>query len=263
MATVDVVVVSYNSRDHLRACVEPLASVDDVHVIVVDNASPDAGLDVVADLPITRIARQQNGGFGAGCNTGWRVGDAPYVLFLNPDARIDAESLRRLAGVLDATPGAGGVAPRITHVDGSLDFSQRRFPRLRSTYARALFCTGSSRARSGSTSSSVSRRLRGAGVARLGFGRLLPRQEIHARATRRLRRRFLHVLRGHRPLSPATGRGTGPALRTDGGRRRTKAGPRRLVRRSCRSSLPAGSGMRQAPRATAALVERLGIALEG
>jgi N-acetylglucosaminyl-diphospho-decaprenol L-rhamnosyltransferase len=139
MATVDVVVVSYNSRDHLRECVESLASVDDVHVIVVDNASPDAGLDVVADLPITRIARQQNGGFGAGCNTGWRAGDAPYVLFLNPDARIDVESLRRLAGVLDATPGAGGVAPRITHVDGSLDFSQRRFPRLRSTYARAFF----------------------------------------------------------------------------------------------------------------------------
>ena len=139
MATIDVVVVSYNSRDQLRECVEPLASVDGVHVIVVDNASPDGGLDVVEDLPITRIAREQNGGFGAGCNTGWRAGDAPFVLFLNPDARIDAESLLRLAGVLDATPDAGAVAPRITHVDGSLDFSQRRFPRLRSTYARALF----------------------------------------------------------------------------------------------------------------------------
>src|SRR6266511_3110398 len=34
---------------------------------------------------------------------------------------------------------AGGVAPRIVHTDGTLDYSQRRFPRLRSTYAQALF----------------------------------------------------------------------------------------------------------------------------
>jgi N-acetylglucosaminyl-diphospho-decaprenol L-rhamnosyltransferase len=33
----------------------------------------------------------------------------------------------------------GVAAPRIAEPDGSLDFSQRRFPRLRSTYARALF----------------------------------------------------------------------------------------------------------------------------
>ena len=40
-ATVDVVVVSFNSRGHLRACVEPLAGLDDIHVIVVDNASTE------------------------------------------------------------------------------------------------------------------------------------------------------------------------------------------------------------------------------
>ena len=47
MALVDVVVVSFNSRATLRACVEPLAGLDDVNVIVVDNASPDGSLEVV------------------------------------------------------------------------------------------------------------------------------------------------------------------------------------------------------------------------
>ena len=38
---VDVVIVAYNSRDTLRACVEPLLGLTWVSVIVVDNASPD------------------------------------------------------------------------------------------------------------------------------------------------------------------------------------------------------------------------------
>lgn len=139
MPAVDVVVVSYNSRGELRGCIEPLAPLEDVHVVVVDNASSDGSLEAVADLPVERIALRRNGGFGHGCNAGWRAGQAPYVLFLNPDARIGAASLERLAGVLEVTPGAGAVAPRIAHADGTLDYSQRRFPRLRSTYARAFF----------------------------------------------------------------------------------------------------------------------------
>ena len=61
------------------------------------------------------------------------------MLILNPDARIEAASLHALARVLDEEPRVGAVAPRIVHDDGSLDFSQRLFPRLRSTYAQALF----------------------------------------------------------------------------------------------------------------------------
>lgn len=139
MAAVDVVVVSYNSRGELRDCVEPLTRLADVEVIVVDNASSDGSLEVIADLPVERIALPQNGGFGHGCNAGWRAGRSPYVLFLNPDARIDSEALDRLVAVLEGSAGAGAVAPRINHDDGTLDYSLRRFPRLRSTYARALF----------------------------------------------------------------------------------------------------------------------------
>jgi N-acetylglucosaminyl-diphospho-decaprenol L-rhamnosyltransferase len=139
VAAVDVVVVSYNSRGELRECVEPLTRLEDVNVIVVDNASTDGSLEVIADLPAERIALPENGGFGHGCNAGWRAGRAPYVLFLNPDARIDSEALDRLVAVLERSPAAGAVAPRINHDDGTLDYSLRRFPRLRSTYARALF----------------------------------------------------------------------------------------------------------------------------
>ena len=139
MASVDVVVVSYNSSRELRSCLGPLAGHPGVRLIAVDNASSDGSLNAIADLPVEQIALERNGGFGHGCNVGWRHAEAPYVLFLNPDARIEPDSVERLAAVLEETPGAGAVAPRITEADGTLDYSLRRFPRLRSTFARALF----------------------------------------------------------------------------------------------------------------------------
>ena len=137
--SVDVVIVSFNSREKLRACVEPLAGLDGVSVAVVDNASTDRSLEVVADLPVRTIPLTSNAGFAHGCNVGARAGSAPYVLLLNPDTTIEAGALRRLVSVLESNPKAGAVAPRIVSPTGELHHSLRRFPRLRSTYSQAFF----------------------------------------------------------------------------------------------------------------------------
>ena len=139
MTLVDVVVVSFNSRATLRACVEPLARLAEVEVIVVDNASPDQTLTVVADLPIRAIPLTTNAGFAHGCNVGIGCGEAPYVLLLNPDAEIAEAAIQKLVCVLEEHPETGAVAPRIVDRNGHLDFSLRRFPRLRSTFAQAVF----------------------------------------------------------------------------------------------------------------------------
>lgn len=132
-------VVSYNSVEQLRACVEPLARAEDVSVAVVDNASTDGSLDSVADLPIERIPLDYNAGFGHGCNVGSRAGTAPYVLFINPDAALQIDALARLVAELDEKPSTGLVAPRILDELGETHRSLRRFPRLVSTYSQALF----------------------------------------------------------------------------------------------------------------------------
>ena len=136
---VDVVVVSYNSRETLRDCVEPFAYMCGAEVYVVDNDSQDGALETISDLPLHILVRRENGGFGAGCNDGWRAGSAPLVLFLNPDARLGEKSLRELVRVLDADDRIGIAGPRLLAADGSVQFSQRRFPALRSTFAQALF----------------------------------------------------------------------------------------------------------------------------
>ena len=138
-SVVDVVVVSYNSREQLRrvrgAARLRAGGPRDRRGQRLAGREPR----VVPDLAVTAIQRASNGGFATGVNAGWRAGSSPYVLLLNPDARIDAASLGALARVLDEA--AGGRRRRAADLndDGSLDHSQRRFPRLRSTYARALF----------------------------------------------------------------------------------------------------------------------------
>jgi N-acetylglucosaminyl-diphospho-decaprenol L-rhamnosyltransferase len=137
--TVDVVVVAYNSRETLRACVEPLAQLPWVRVTVVDNASPDDSASTVADLDVKVITAPRNGGFAYGCNLGMADGAGEFVLLLNPDARIDRESLLTLVDTLRGDPGLAGVGPRTVDESGHLAFSQRRFPRLRSTFAQVFF----------------------------------------------------------------------------------------------------------------------------
>ena len=136
---VDVVIVSYSSADTIRACVEPLADADGIAVHVVDNASPDDALERIADLPVDVIRAGRNGGFSFGCNRGAAMGNAEYVLFLNPDAVMAPADVAALVAVLDGDPRLGVVGPRLVGADGELLPSQRRDPRLRSTLAQALF----------------------------------------------------------------------------------------------------------------------------
>ena len=87
-----------------------------VDVTVVDNASPDASLDAIAHLDVDAVRAPDNRGFAAGCNIGIARSDAPYVLLLNPDARMTAADLDILRGVLDARPrrrAGRATAPRV------------------------------------------------------------------------------------------------------------------------------------------------------
>ena len=86
------------------------------------------------DRPLPR-----NGGFSYGCNLGAARGHAPFLLFLNPDARIGAAAVGALREALEAHPAAALVGPRSWRTAGTVAWSQRRFPRRRSTFAQALF----------------------------------------------------------------------------------------------------------------------------
>lgn len=136
---VDVVVVAHRSRDVLRDCVEPLAAWPRARVVAVDTDSGDGALETIADLEVEAVQAPRNGGFGYGCNLGARLGTAPYLCFLNPDVLIAPDDLALLVGSLEADPSVAVAGPRLEDERGRLQLSRRRFPRLRSTIASALF----------------------------------------------------------------------------------------------------------------------------
>jgi GT2 family glycosyltransferase len=130
-----VVIVSWNVRDLLQACLESLRPAWErtwAEVIVVDNASTDGTLDLVRDhYPAVRlIANAANRGFGAANNQGMAAAGGRYFLLLNPDTVVLPGALEILAGFLDAHPRVGLVAPRLLNPDGSLQRNAFHFPGL-------------------------------------------------------------------------------------------------------------------------------------
>ncbi|PWU25510.1 MAG: hypothetical protein C5B48_00955 [Candidatus Rokuibacteriota bacterium] len=136
---IDVVVVAYRSRRHLRQCVEPLEHDPDLHVIVVDNACPERSCELLDGLSVEILPMGRNAGFGPACNAGAGRGSGQSILFLNPDATISPESVRSLAAHLERNRTCGVVGPHIFEVNGETQLSMRRAPRLGSAFAEAVF----------------------------------------------------------------------------------------------------------------------------
>ena len=107
-----VVVVNWNSRDDLRACLLSLRSQTqaDLEVIVVDNGSNDGSGDMTrADFPECILLRQtENLGFAEACNRGIEASTGEWVAMLNNDAVAEpdwAKELARAAESCEATCG--------------------------------------------------------------------------------------------------------------------------------------------------------------
>jgi len=132
---VSVVVLSWNTRELLEACLRSLraeARDVDLEVIVVDNASGDGSADLVArDFPEAVLLRnERNEGYAIGNNQGAARARAEYVLLLNSDTEVRAGAIGTLARFLDTHPGHGACAPRLERPDGTPQPSCKRFPTL-------------------------------------------------------------------------------------------------------------------------------------
>jgi len=144
--TIGIVIVSYNTRELLRDCLQSLQSVTlPRHILVIDNASRDDSVSMVrADFPQVKIcALEENRGFAAANNLGLRMlGFAPppsgaaritppeFVLLLNPDTVVLPGALETLTAFLQAHPRVGLVSPRLLNPDGTTQTAAFRFPTL-------------------------------------------------------------------------------------------------------------------------------------
>jgi N-acetylglucosaminyl-diphospho-decaprenol L-rhamnosyltransferase len=148
-----IIIVSWNVRELLRACLQSLTTDDrrgtteesssivrlpsSIEIIVIDNASSDGSADMVAaEFPQLRlIANAENRGFTGGNNQGIAVAQGRYVFFLNPDTVVTDGALSTMVSYMEEHCDVGVVGPELHYGDGSLQSSRRRFP----TFSSALF----------------------------------------------------------------------------------------------------------------------------
>ncbi|MFL5807244.1 MAG: glycosyltransferase family 2 protein [Roseiflexaceae bacterium] len=175
MPTIGAIIVSYNTRELLRACLASLPGCAlPLRVVVVDCASSDGSAAMVrAAFPaVCLLEPGRNLGFAAANNLALRQvlsfefsvmssaspnskldTDLPnsklktqnskldYILLLNPDTVVHSGAIETLAAFLEAHPRVGAVGPRLLNPDGTLQPAAFRFPTLAMT-ALDLFPPG-------------------------------------------------------------------------------------------------------------------------
>jgi len=131
--TVSACTVNWNTRDHLRRCLESLRASEvegGLEVIVVDNCSTDQSADMVRDeFPeALLIANDENRYYAAANNQAIARASGEYVALLNPDVVLPPRGLQMLCDFLSERPNTAAVAPKLVLPDGSTQRSVRGFP---------------------------------------------------------------------------------------------------------------------------------------
>ncbi len=108
-----VVVVNWNSKDDLRACLESLArqTHTELEVVVVDNGSTDGSIELVErEFPkVDLLKTGENLGFAEGCNRGIARTRGPWVALLNNDAVADAAWAAELVAAAESADARCGM----------------------------------------------------------------------------------------------------------------------------------------------------------
>jgi GT2 family glycosyltransferase len=118
---VAVIVVNWNRRELLIACLQSLAAQThpSFEVVVVDNGSQDGSAETVVEVaktfpvPLLLIRNSQNRGFCAANNQGIQATSAPLIALLNNDAEADPGWLAALEDVIQSKSGVGMAASKI------------------------------------------------------------------------------------------------------------------------------------------------------
>ena len=111
--SVDVVIVNWNSGAYLRECLAALdcsVNAERLNLIVVDNASTDGSTVgiTVGRAKLQLIKNADNRGFAKASNEGALMGEAPFLLFLNPDVRVAIGTVEAALAFLD-DPSSGEI----------------------------------------------------------------------------------------------------------------------------------------------------------
>ena len=133
MTKLSIIIVNYNSAEHLKAC---LLSIREnppdapYEVIVSDNASSDGSLELIKrGFPeVKLIENEKNLGFPKATNKGIKLSTGEYIFVLNTDTILFKDTLNSLIAYMESNPDVGAVGPKLVNFDGTTQPCARPFP---------------------------------------------------------------------------------------------------------------------------------------
>jgi hypothetical protein len=131
-----IICVNWNSLAYLRECISSVyAQTQGItfEIIVVDNASPEGGVEALkAEFPeIVLIKSVENLGFARANNLGFRQASGEYVLLLNPDTKLASPAINILIQNARALPDFGIIGGKLLNTDLSVQTQAiQKFPTI-------------------------------------------------------------------------------------------------------------------------------------
>jgi len=131
-----IILVNWNSEEYLRECIASIYECTHqvpFEVIVVDNASPSGKVDTLkVQCPEIKLVKSaENLGFARANNLGFLHATGNYVLFLNPDTKLNSPAIDIMMEQIRRLPKAGVVGCKLLNADFSVQTSSiMKFPRI-------------------------------------------------------------------------------------------------------------------------------------
>jgi GT2 family glycosyltransferase len=127
-----IAVVTYKSRAVIEPCLASIYGSNmpfPFEVIVIDNNSNDGSVEYIrSKFPDVRlIVNRRNEGFAKAVNLAFRECSGRYLLVLNPDILVCHGAIPALVSMMESDPEIGLCAPKLLNIDGSLQYSCRRY----------------------------------------------------------------------------------------------------------------------------------------
>jgi len=129
-----IIIVNYKVKHFLAQCLSSLFEAIqniDAEVFVVDNHSEDGSVEMVKERfhKVQIIANCENIGFARANNQAIQKAIGDYILLLNPDTLVQADTFDKCLSFMDNHPDAGGLGVKM--INGNGDFlpeSKRGLP---------------------------------------------------------------------------------------------------------------------------------------
>lgn len=134
MAEVSVIIVTWNSSDVIKACLDSVVTntpEDLIEIIIIDNNSADSTFFTISNFYYPHLQTFQNNenlGYTKAINQAVKYSTGKRIFLLNPDTVLEGNVIETLNNFLKENPAYGASAPLMLNENGTIQRSVRNFP---------------------------------------------------------------------------------------------------------------------------------------